>query len=138
LFQVSASGTVAFGLNANQTCGPNGGDPSVGAQFDFLSMYPDTVVVSLIGKIGGSTALYTGTLLPEGISGNGSGFVGSSYSQIAPATGRLFLGFNDHPDAFSDNSGAFSVIVSVPEPSTAALAGAGLLAFIARKRRSRH
>jgi hypothetical protein len=65
----------------------------------------------------------------------GDGFVGSSYSQIIPESGELFLGYND--DYFPDNSGTFSVQVTiVPEPSTLALAGAGgALCWIARRRK---
>jgi PEP-CTERM motif./PA-IL-like protein. len=130
---ISATGTAIFGANAGQSSGPDGGDLFGGNTFDPLSLYPNTVVVSLIGKIGGTTAIGTGTPLTPGVPGNGPGFVGSSYDQIALISGRLFLGFNDHGDAFGDNSGSFSVIVTVPEPSTFALAGFG--AFLLLRKR---
>jgi hypothetical protein len=80
----------------------------------------------LIGKIGGTTALGTGTPVPEGLPGNGPGYVGSSYNQFIGTGGELFLGFNDQTTAFGDNSGSFAVTVTtvaIPEPSSGALAG---------------
>jgi hypothetical protein len=71
-----------------------------------------------------------GTLLPGGVPGNGSGFVSSSYNQVISDSGGLFLGFNDETGLFSDNGGSFSVAVTVPEPSSAVLAGLGLLASL--------
>jgi hypothetical protein len=127
---ITASGTVRFGPFSSQTTDPNGGDSFGGTTFDALAVYPNTVVVSLIGKIGGTTAIGTGTPLLAGVAGNGLGFVGSTYSQLASTSGRLFLGFNDEVNQFFDNSGTFSVLVSVPEPSTAALASLGVLAFV--------
>jgi hypothetical protein len=139
--QISASGTVTFGPFFGQTTGPNGGDSFGGTTFDPLAIYPGTVVVSLIGKIGGTTAVGTGTLLPAGVPGNGSGFVGTSYDQVISNSGRLFLGFNDETGQFGDNSGSFSATVTVPEPSTAALSGLGALAcainFLKRKSSAR-
>jgi hypothetical protein len=74
--------------------------------------------------------------LPEDIFGKGAGFVGSHYDATIPVGGRLFLGFND--DTFSDNSGSFSVHITVqapatavPEPTTLALFGLGAGAFAA-------
>jgi hypothetical protein len=74
---------------------------------------PTTVVVCLTGKVGGTTAVDTGTLLPEGTPDDGPGFVGTSYDEIVPESGRLFLGFNDRAQAFGDNSGGFTVTITL-------------------------
>jgi hypothetical protein len=105
-------------------------------------MLPNTVCHSLVGKIGGTTAVGDGTPVPEGTLGDGPGFVGTSYSELVPTSGELFLGFNDDPAVFWDNSGSFSVTISVvpvPEPSTVALVGLGGLVLLAgcNKQRSR-
>jgi hypothetical protein len=81
---------------------------------------PGTIITALLGKIGGTTEIGTGTPLPEGKPGKGLGFVGTAYDQIVPTGGRLFLGYNDEFDTFFDNDGAFRVDV-VPEPSVASL-----------------
>jgi len=111
---IEASGTVSyFGSNEKLT-GPDGGNWD-GQKFFADAVLPNTIVVSLIGKVGGSTALDTGTPLPEGTSGDGPGFVGSSYEGVVHASGRLFLGFNDQRPAyaFADNSGSFSVTITL-------------------------
>ena len=77
------------------------------------AVLPTTMVVSLIGKVGGTTAVGTGTPLLEGTPDDGPGFVGASYDEIAPESGRLFLGFNDKEHAFGDNSGAFTVTITL-------------------------
>ena len=46
----------------------------------------------------------TGTPLLEGTPDDGPGFVGASYDEIAPESGRLFLGFNDQKQALGDNT----------------------------------
>lgn len=128
---ITATGIVQYGPLSAQMADANGGDYT-GTQFYPDSVLPTTTVVSLIGKIGGTTAMGTGTLLPEGKPGNGPGFVGTSYNLPVFFSGRLFLGYNDLVSAFGDNSGSFSVTLSVtpvPEPSTAALAAIGLLAL---------
>jgi hypothetical protein len=137
---ITASGAVQYGPTIYQFGDANGGD-NTGAQFLSDMMLPSTVCVSLVGKIGGTTAIGDGTPVPEGMPGNGPGFVGTSYSEVISTSGELFLGFNDNPTAFWDNSGSFSVTVSVvpvPEPSTAAFAGiAGCLALWLRGNRRR-
>lgn len=126
---ITTSGTVYYGPDSAQVTDANGGDYT-GTKFFSDAVLPDTVVVSLIGKIGGTSDVGTGTPVPEGISGNGIGFVGTSYDQIMPVSGRLFLGFNDRLGYFSDNSGSFSVNVTiVPEPSVLALFAAGILLY---------
>jgi hypothetical protein len=62
---------------------------------DPLAVYPNTIVLSLIGKIGGTLDLGTGTPVPPVHIQSGPGFVGSSYNQTILTSGRLFLGFND-------------------------------------------
>ena len=110
-----------------------------GPQVDPLTIFPSTIALSLIGKIGGTTNFGTGTPVPEGVLGKGAGFVGSSYSEQIPTSGRLFFAYNDELGEFWDNSGSFSVTVTVvPEPSSFVLlcvAAAGL-AFYARWRRA--
>lgn len=133
--EVTASGTVAYGLSPGQSCGPNGGDLG-GPLFLSDSVYPGAVSHSLIGKTGGTTAIGDGTPVPEGTPGDGTGFVGASYNEIISTGGELFLGFNDEVGGFGDNSGSFSVTVDVlpvPEPSVAAFFGLGVLALFARR-----
>jgi hypothetical protein len=107
--------TVSFGwwrVNADGV-----GLPFVDGTVTGGTILPDTIILSLVGKIGGTTAVGTGTPLPEGRPGKGPGFVGSSYHEEANVTGRLFLGFND--DIFGDNSGSFSVTINVGGPDLA-------------------
>ena len=110
--RITASGVVRYGGDAKQVTDPNGGDYT-GAQFFSTAVLPNTIICSLIGKVGGTTAVDTGTPLPEGTPGDGPGFVGTSYDEIVPESGRLFLGFNDQRQAFSDNSGAFTVTITL-------------------------
>jgi hypothetical protein len=131
---ITASGLVAYALNIAMV-NANGGDWT-GAQFFADSVFPNTTTHSLIGKIGGTTDVGTGAPVPEGTPGNGPGFVGTSYSEVIPISGELFLGFNDEVGSFQDNSGSFLVTISViPEPSTLALAGLGGLSFLLFHRR---
>ena len=111
---IKASGTVSYYGSYDKLTGPDGGNWD-GQKFFADAVLPNTIVVSLIGKVGGSTALDTGTPLPEGTSGDGPGFVGSSYERVVHASGRLFLGFNDQrpASAFADNSGSFSVTITL-------------------------
>lgn len=137
--EITASGTVHYSTSSYQVCDANGGDYT-GAQFLSDMMLPNTVCHSLVGKVGGTTAVGDGSPIPEGIAGDGPGFVGTSYNQIIPTSGELFLGFNDDPAVFWDNSGSFSVtvtVVPVPEPSTVAvfaLGVASLLVFVWRQK----
>lgn len=97
-------------------------------------------MVSLIGKTGGTTAVGSGTPVPQGTPGDGAGFVGASYDEFISTGGELFLGFNDQVGGFSDNSGGFSVtldVLPVPEPSAVAFFGLGGLALLARRRMRR-
>ena len=96
-----------------------GGESSGGKpQFDGRTVLPSAIAQSLVGKIEGTTALGTGTPVPEGAPGKGVGFVGSSYSQKMTTTGRLFFAFNDERNQFWDNSGSFKLAVEVvSEPS---------------------
>ncbi len=105
IIEITASGTVTFSFggppidaDGAACCSPN--DP-----------LPQTVHLSLIGKISGDGSATRGVPLVEGIVGKGGGFVGTSYRQTAANSGRLFLGFND--DKYDDISGAFSVTVKM-------------------------
>jgi hypothetical protein len=109
---ITATGTVRYGVNAQQVTDANGGT-YYGKKFFTTAVLPAAVVVSLIGKVGGTTAVGTGTPLLEGAPNDGPGFVGTSYDQIVPESGRLFLGFNDQTEAFDDNSGAFTVTITL-------------------------
>lgn len=131
---ITASGIVAYGGSPGQVTDANGGNWD-GQQFFQTAVLPNTIIVSLIGKIGGTTDIGTGTPVPEGTPGDGPGFVGISYSEVTSISGELFLGFNDQVGGFWDNSGSFSVtidVVPVPEPSTVALVGFGVLALLVR------
>jgi hypothetical protein len=136
---ITASGIVAYGRSPAQVPDANGGESS-GQQFFQTAVLPNTIIVSLIGKIGGTTDVGTGTPVPEGTPGDGPGFVGISYSEVTSTSGELFLGFNDQVGGFWDNSGSFSVtidVVPVPEPSTVALVGFGCLVLLVRFNKQR-
>jgi hypothetical protein len=91
LLQITASGTVSYatgslGVNAN----------GVGPGWDGTLTHPGTVAptaiwLSLIGKIGGTADIGTGTLLDADEAGKGAGFVGDSYILAVSTSGRLFL-----------------------------------------------
>ncbi len=135
--EISASGTVTYGLSAGETIGPNGGNPG-GSQFLPDAVVPSAILHSLIGKTGGTTAVGNGTPVPEGTPGDGTGFVGVSYDKIISSGGELFLGFNEEVGGFSDNSGSFSVTVTVvPEPSGAAFFGLGAGVLLWKRMRRR-
>jgi hypothetical protein len=136
---ITASGIVVYGGSPGQVTDANGGNWD-GQQFFQTAVLPNTIIVSLIGKIGGTTDIGTGTPVPEGTPGDGPGFVGISYSEVTSTSGELFLGFNDQVEGFWDNSGSFSVtidVVPVPEPSTVALVGFGCLVLLVRFNKQR-
>lgn len=109
---ITATGTVRYGGKAEQVIDADGGNYT-GKKFFMAAVLPTTMVCSLIGKVGGTTALGTGTPLLEGTPSDGPGFVGTSYDEIVPESGRLFLGFNDQKEAFGDNSGEFTVTITL-------------------------
>jgi hypothetical protein len=109
---VHASGIVQYGPMSSQTTDANGGNFD-GTRFFPASVLPNAITVSLIGKIGGTTDVGTGIPVPEGVPGDGAGFVGTTYDEIIPESGRLFLGFNDQIGYFGDNSGAFTVMITI-------------------------
>jgi hypothetical protein len=109
---ITATGTVHYGGSSKQVTDADGGHHT-GKKFFSKAVLPTTVVCSLIGKIGGTTAVDTGTPLPEGTPNDGPGFVGTSYDEIVPESGRLFLGFNDQKQAFGDNNGEFTVTITL-------------------------
>jgi len=109
---ITATGMVQYGGKPEQVTDPNGGHYT-GKKFFDAAVLPTTVVCSLTGKVGGTTAVDTGTLLLEGAPNDGPGFVGASYDEIVPESGRLFLGFNDRKKAFGDNIGSFTVTIKL-------------------------
>jgi hypothetical protein len=133
---IAATGIVTYGPEYYHHTDANGVNWD-GQRFMPTTVLENTTVVSLIGKIGGTTDIGTGTPLPEGVTGYGAGFVGTAYSKVIPVSGVLFLGFNDLIGSTYDNSGSFSVAVTVPEPSSAVLAGIAALAILARSRKTR-
>jgi hypothetical protein len=109
---ITSTGMVRYGGKEQQVVDANGGNYT-GKKFFEAAVLPATVVCSLIGKVGGTTAFDTGAPLPGGTPDVGLGFIGASYDEIVPESGRLFLGFNDQKQAFGDNSGAFSVTITL-------------------------
>jgi len=132
---ISATGSVSWG---GASTDPNGvGTFRDGTQTLPSVVVPTAIIDSLIGKIGGTTAIGDGNPVPQGAPGKGAGFVGSSYDEIISQSGELFLGYND--DLFGDNSGGYNVSISVvPEPSLAALAAAGSLILFLHHLRMRY
>jgi hypothetical protein len=108
--RVTATGMVRYGNKDVQVIDADGGNYT-GQRFFSAAVLPNTIICSLIGKVGGTTDLGTGALLTEGAPGEGTGFVGTAYDEIVQESGRLFLGFNDQTRAFGDNSGAFTVVI---------------------------
>ena len=109
---ITATGLVRYGGKPEQVTDANGGHYT-GKKFFTTAVLPTTVVCSLTGKVGGTTAVDTGTPLLEGTPNDGPGFVGTWYDEIVPESGRLFLGFNDQEQAFGDNSGEFTVTITL-------------------------
>lgn len=136
-WQLSITATGLVSYNAFQIGGPkladaNGGDTS-GENFFPDAVLPNAEIHSLIGKIGGTTSVGTGTPVPEGLAGYGAGFVGTSYSKPISTSGRLFLGYNDDVPYFYDNAGSFAVTVNVnviPEPNAGTLTLLSILALV--------
>jgi hypothetical protein len=114
---------VPPGLDGTQPIGPKG-------------VIPGAIITALIGKIGGTIAIGDGTPLPEGKLGKGVGFVGTSYDQIIPTSGRLFLGYSDEFDTFFDNGGTFhSTVTVIPEPTSLVVGMVGGLIVASLRRR---
>lgn len=108
---VRAKGTVRYGGDAPQIGDVNGS--SYGLKFYPAAVLPNARIASLIGKVSGTTAVDTGSPVPEGAPGEGTGFVGASYDEIMTQSGMLFLGYNDQRDWFYDNVGSFSVTITI-------------------------
>jgi hypothetical protein len=109
---IKASGTVTYGTLPEQVSDANGGNYDGTKYFADDVLPPPTIVSSLIGKTGGSTDVGSGTPVP-GTPDGGPGFIGTSYDHVVPTSGRLFLGYNDQIPDFGDNSGAFTVTVTI-------------------------
>jgi hypothetical protein len=130
ILRIQAWDMVSYwGSRPYAVTGP-GGTNWDGTQFFSDATLPNTTVVSLIGKIGGTSMAGTGTPVPEGLPGNGEGYVGASYNQRVATGGELFLGFNDRPCCFWDNSGSFSVTVVLDSPPVAVARVAPLFALL--------
>ena len=97
--KIHASGTVRYGGMAEQQTDANGGNFD-GQQFFTTAVFPNAIVCSLIGRVDDAP-------VPAK-----NGFVGTDYQGTMTASGRLYLGFNDQKDQFSDNSGAFDVTIT--------------------------
>src|SRR4029078_9907574 len=97
--RITSTGAGRYGGNDEQVTDANGGHYT-GKKFFTTAVLPTTVVCSLTGKVGGTPEADTGPLLLEGTPNDGPGFVGASYDEIVPESGRLFLGFNDREQAF--------------------------------------
>jgi hypothetical protein len=109
--RVRATGTVRYGGGAEQVGDANGS--SFGQKFYPAAVLPNAIVASLIGKVGGTTAVDTGSPVPEGAPGSGAGFVGASYDELMITSGPLFLGYNDQREWFYDNVGSFAVTITL-------------------------
>lgn len=107
MIHLTATGTWTSG---SFTGGAAGDGTPPGGSF----IMPDANAYSLIGRIGNGTPFY----------------VGPEYYGPANASGVLYLGMNDVPGVFGDNSGGLTV---VPEPSALALVCLGGLALLRRR-----
>lgn len=107
---VHATGTVRYGGGADQIGDANGS--SYPQKFFPAAVLPNTIISTLIGKVGGTTTIDTGAPVPEGAPGAGPGFVGASYDQVMTASGPLFLGYNDQRDWYYDNVGSVTVTIT--------------------------
>jgi hypothetical protein len=132
---ITANGTVSYATSSPGVNADGIGPGYDGNQKLVNTTIPNTIHLSLIGKVGGTTGIGDGTPVPEGLPGKGTGFVGSAYDQIIPYSGRLFLGLNDTDSNFGDNSGSFSIQV-VPEPSLYAFFAVAAVAWVTTRRTS--
>ncbi len=108
-YTINAGGTVNWAANA-----PAG--PSGGGDWNRGYIAPTLPPHSLIGKIGDTGVAFA---------------VGPHRTFVAPVSGELFLGMNDAPDGFWDNSGAWQATISGPAgaaaPQQAAASGSPAL-----------
>jgi murein DD-endopeptidase MepM/ murein hydrolase activator NlpD len=112
LITITASGTILYDLpSRTKTFGPDGnGQPGVDCVDEVL--LEGISSGSLIGAVGVPPAQGSPALLWSGGTGvQGPGFVGSSFSGTAPASGFIFLAMNDCN--FADNEGAYVAVISV-------------------------
>jgi len=138
---ITATGIVTYDIWHGNSSDANGGDWT-GNNFLSDTVIPNTMIHSLIGKVGGTTDVGIGTPILGGLPGYGVGFIGTSYSEQVSTSGRLFLGYNEEvaPGSFDDNSGSFSVAVTVsevPEPSAFAMLALGALTLLGSRRMRR-
>jgi hypothetical protein len=100
---ITATGCICFGglpCPGEMETNPDGSycwDPSQLPDYPPGFTCEDATHLSLVGKIG-DFPCFT---------------VGSAFSAVVPNAGQLFLAYNDRPGGFFDNSGSFSIDVSV-------------------------
>lgn len=98
---ITATGAWTSGM---WTGGPSGNETGPAPGGDFIM--PDANAYSLIGKIAYAGAPF---------------FVGADFTDESSTSGRLYLGMNDDPASFDDNSGSLTAVISLGDtaPSSA-------------------
>ncbi len=159
---IAIGGAISFKSSDASPVPISGGMTLITAQLSSLGTVVDSGAITISGSIGGasSTDLLTGDLLQFGFDdafGSPFGFVfevsGGSLGAIYGGTGAIFTaflspgsinfsGFANGFDSFNDQgmptgAGVANTGTPIPEPSSALLLGAGLLAMANAARRSK-